>query len=87
MIIDVILDRRGFEQKDGDYDWYTVHNLRDIYNYAMTFGYDYISRAIDSGTEKDVKDALCQYIDENKYKATFKKYIRSVEWLDNVMAD
>lgn len=41
-----------------------------------------ISRAMDYGTEEDVKKALCDYIDNNEYNPEIKKYIRSKEWMD-----
>lgn len=83
MVIDVILDRRDYET-DGLADWYNINALRRIYDYAVDNGWDYLSRAIDGGTEADVKCALCRYIDKNEYNPRIKDYINSVEWLSVV---
>lgn len=83
MIIDAILDRRA-DNKEGKDSW-TAENLRYVYDEAMFFKFDYLSRAIDGGTEKDVKDALCRYIDENEYRPSIKRYVRSVEWIPKGM--
>lgn len=81
MIIDVILDRRGYEKKDGDLGWWNREHLRDIYDYAMEFGFHDLARAVDGGTEQDIRRELCRYIDTQKYNPGIKKYIRSVKWL------
>ena len=83
MIIDSILDRRA-DNKDG-FDKWTVDDLRYVYDEAMEFGFDYLSRAIDGGTEKDVVEALCRYIDENGYRPSIKKYVKSRKWLPKGM--
>ena len=75
MIIDQILDR-----KDG-----IRYNPKDFYNYCM--GYmdgigDDISRAMDYGTETDVKKALCDYIIEQEYNPEICLYVCSVKWLE-----
>jgi len=73
MIIDKILDR-----KDGDK--YTPHQFyRDVMGYGE-IGFD-IARAMDAGTEDDVKIAVCKYIIENDYNLEICKYIKSVDWL------
>ena len=83
MIIDCILDRKGFEE-DGVMDYY---NPRDFYWSMMSYGsmdmgngYD-IARAMDGGNEDDVRRELCKYIDDNKYSPEIKDYINSVEWI------
>lgn len=38
--------------------------------------YDYLENV-----KEDVRNALCQYIDENEYNPEIKKYINSVNWL------
>lgn len=81
MIIDVILDRRAYERKDKIFGWYGEKQFRDLYDYAMSFEFHYLARAIDGGTEKDVKDALCRYIDENGYRPSIKRFVRSVNWI------
>lgn len=73
MIIDLILDR-----KDG-----YRYNAHEFYGEVMEYGevgFE-ITCAMDEGTEEDVKNALCQYIDENEYNPEIKKYINSVNWL------
>lgn len=40
-----------------------------------------ISRAMDSGTEQDVKDALCAYITNCNYNPEICDYINSRNWL------
>ena len=74
MIIDLILDR-----KDG-YNYNVEKFYKDVVSYGEV-GFD-IARALDSGTEKDVKNALCDYIINNDYNKNICKYINSVNWLD-----
>ena len=63
MIIDLILDR-----KDGvEYDPKEFYTQVREYEEEFNNRYDDISRALDSGTEKDVKKALCHYIKNNGY--------------------
>lgn len=83
MIIDLILDRKDNEEAFGE----DLYNSRDFYyeilDYEAIFGLNGdISKAMDYGTENDVKKALCDYIDKNEYNPEIKKYIRSKEWLD-----
>ena len=44
--------------------------------------FDYITIAMDYGTEEDVRKALCRYIDDNEYNEKIKDYINSRAWLD-----
>lgn len=73
MIIDLILDR-----KDGQP--YTPH---DFYFDCLRYGRigDAITRALDQGTESDVKKALCAYIIRNEYNPAICDYVKSVNWL------
>ena len=73
MIVDLILDR-----KDG-----AAYRAPEFYRECVRYGDvgDEITRAMDLGTEEDVKNALCKYIDDQEYSSEIKKYIRSVEWL------
>ena len=80
MIIDAILDRRD-AAKDGGFALWTANNVRYIYREAMLFGFSYLSAALDGGTEEQIKDALCRYIDENGYNPAIKDFVRSVRWL------
>ena len=79
MIVDRILDRKGFEE-DGVMDYY---NPREFYYDMMAYGGygDDIARAMDYGTEDDVKRELCKYIDRNNYNPQIKDYINSVDWI------
>ena len=83
MIIDSILDRRA-DNKDG-FDKWTVDDLRYVYDEAMSFKFNYLSRAIDGGTNKDIQEALCRYIDENGYRPSIKRYVRTKDWLPKGM--
>ena len=79
MIIDLILDR-----KDG-----YKYNVEDFYRDCVEYGevgFE-ITRALDSGTEEDVKQALCDYIIENDYNKNICKYINSVNWLDDSIVE
>lgn len=73
MIIDKILDR-----KDGE-----LYKARDFYFDVLQYGRtgDEITRAMDGGTEDDVKKALCDYITGNGYNPQICEYVTSVEWL------
>ena len=77
MIIDLILDR-----KEG---YGTPYNTREFYNDVTAYeeGTDYkISRALDGGSEKDVKKALCEYV-MGEYNPKICNYINSVSWLED----
>lgn len=73
MIIDRILDRR-----DGD-----TYNPKQLYNDCMGYGEigHGIARAMDSGTELDVKIELIKYVLLNDYYHEICKYILEVDWL------
>ena len=76
MIIDLILDR-----KDGH-----EYNARDFYCDVMEYestciSNRAISRAMDYGTENDVKKALCDYVINQRYNTEICTYINSVNWL------
>ena len=75
MIVDLILDR-----KDG-YPYKAKEFYNDVFNYGE-IGFD-ITRAMDGGTEEDVKKALCNYIIDNKYNPSICDYINKVYWLRN----
>ena len=83
MIIDMILDRKGFEEV-GFVDYY---DSKHFYDMMMAYGEDGgsgwdIARAMDYGTEDDVRRELCEYIDRNQYNPEIKDYINSVEWIE-----
>lgn len=61
------------------------YNARAFYHRVMDYanmGGVEIARALDGGTEADVKRTLCEYIDRNEYNPEIKDYINAVEWLD-----
>lgn len=72
MLIDLILDRAAD----------TAYNPHDFYIRAMEYKQDEVTRAMDGGTERDVKAALCDYIKRNEYNRDICAYIESVNWLD-----
>lgn len=74
MIVDAILDRKDGHPYDEDV-------LKYMYDEAIHFRFWNLARAIDSGTEKDIKRELCNYIDDNDYNPAIKKYINKVDWL------
>lgn len=71
MLIDLILDRAAD----------IAYNPHDFYLRAMEYKQDEITRAMDGGTENDVKAALCDYIRRNEYNSDIRAYIESVDWL------
>lgn len=97
MIIDLILDRKcNDEDIAAGYTHYKDYNgnlisleydPKQFYNEVMEYSgifdhdFDYITAAMDYGTEKDVKNALCKYIDNGNYNPDIKDYIRNVNWL------
>lgn len=76
MLIDKILDRRDGEE----------YSPRDLYNYlqeegeVFAFYWDY-ARIMDEGTEKEMQDALCEYVTASGYRLDVCDYVRSVDWL------
>ena len=72
MIIDKILDRY-----DGD-----AYNPKEFYLDMLAYGgYGIdISAAMDYGTEEDVKNVLCEYID-GEYNPLIKDFINKANWL------
>ena len=73
MIIDLILERKD-EAPYSPEQFY-----RDVLNYGE-IGWA-ITRALDAGTENQVKQALCQYIDNQGYSEHIKDFVNSVNWL------
>lgn len=75
MIIDLILDRQ-----DGlKYDPKTFYLRTREYEDSLKI--EYISRAMDYGSNQDVQNALCKYIDDFEYDPEIKKYIRKNKWI------
>lgn len=75
MLIDTICERREAEVAGMPY-----HAI-DLYCSALDTHRHDVSSAMDYGTEDDVRNALCAYIDRNGYSPDLKTYIRSRVWL------
>ena len=57
---------------------------RGVFRYIWGCGDEYaqrITRAMDSGTEEDVKRELCAYITEGGYNPEICEYINSRTWI------
>lgn len=78
MIIDLILDRQGGIPYDAKEFYNDVIEYENVFDFKPT-----ISRAMDIGTEKDVKKALCDYVISQGYNKNICKYINSVNWVDD----
>jgi hypothetical protein len=72
MLVDFILDRReGIE-----------YDPRELYDYCQEEeAYWGVARALDGGTEEDIRGELCGYILGNGYNPEICEYICSVDWL------
>ena len=79
MIIDLILDRKDNELYIGK-DYYNAH---DFYCDVLAYGEigHNITKAMDYGTNEDVRQALCKYINDNHYSTDICRYINKKEWL------
>lgn len=80
MIVDLILDRKENSEFDGT-DNYNAH---DFYMECMEYEgiADGITKAMDYGTEAEVKRELCKYIVSNGYNKKICDYINSVKWVE-----
>ena len=77
MLVDLILDRRdGVSYSPSVFE-------EEVKEYCETFpSYIPVYDALISGSEDDVKDELCRYIDDEWYGSRLiKDYINSVNWL------
>ena len=72
MVIDWILDRENGEK----------YSPRDFYNYCVEEGQQKIARALDSGENSDVQNALADYVTRNNYNNFILPYIFSVDWIE-----
>lgn len=77
MIIDLILDRKDGRTYDPVQFYSEVLEYRGICPELS----DPITRALDAGTEDDVKKALCEYVTGEGYAPEICDYINSVSWL------
>lgn len=70
MIIDEILDyKEGFTKKI---------NLNYIYNEAKLFDFDYITDAIASRKNENIKKAVAKYIAENGYNKKLIDFVQNI---------
>lgn len=84
MIIDLILDRKDELTSTGK-DTYSAHRFYfDCLSYNRCFEgiADKITKAMDYGTEQDVKKALCEYVVENGYNNSVCEFVDSVCWIN-----
>ena len=96
MIIDLILDlqdddrirAQGYTHRqkwDGTIEpiqFSASKFYRDVLSYSyLTDHAEHITRAMDAGTEDDVRRELCRYITENEYNPEICNYINSRKWL------
>ena len=91
MVVDLILNRKDDDEliRQGyTHIKYTNGDLRPLaYNphafYMNCMGYEAheITKAMDYGWEKNVQDALCDYILTCGYNPEICDYIRSRKWL------
>lgn len=81
MIIDIILNRHDDERDGLPYDPRTFY--REIAEWSdLNPRADLITRAMDGGTEDDVRRELCAYIDANDYNPEIKYWINSRRWIE-----
>ena len=77
MLVDLILDRRdGVSYSPSEFE-------EEVKEYCETSpSYKPVYKALLGGSEDDVKDELCRYIDNEWYGSPLiKDYINSVNWL------
>ena len=84
MIIDLILDRKD----DIEFNEIDTYNAHRFYSECMEYNsiFDGIANeitiAMDYGTEKEVKKALCNYIIDNGYNEKICDFINTVNWIN-----
>ena len=76
MIIDKIWDRK----ERNFYNWY---DFKDIYDYAVDFGFEKLARACDLGNNEDVAEALVEYMIKNDYVADNEASKELINWVRN----
>lgn len=84
MIIDIILDRMD-DVKDGISisPERIADEARNLYRYATMFKFDYLSSALDGGSNSDIRSALRTYVSENGYGGIpgIYGFIESRDWI------
>lgn len=76
MLVDLILDRRdGVSYSPSEFEEEVKEYCESFHSYIPAYN------ALTDGSEDDVKDELCRYIDEEwNGNSLIKDYIRSVFW-------
>lgn len=77
MIIDIILDRKDGEPYNAKRFYLDIMGYADIWPDLA----NPITRAMDGGTNEDVRAALCNYIDECGYNPEIKNWINTQDWV------
>ena len=80
MIIDIILERHD-DENSGIF----AYRARDFYEAVTGYGKsgEHIARALDGGTEEDVKREVCAYLDANGYNPRIKDYVSARMWAED----
>ena len=76
MIIDCILDAVDF----GDYNPKEFYDYLTEY-YSKSVQSKAIARALDSGTNEDIQEAICHNIYANGFNSDIKLKLKSFNWL------
>ena len=85
MIIDMILDRKDYEEAGiFQYKAKRFYDMMMAYGEDLEIGQD-IARAMDYGEEQDVKKELIRYLDEYSYShiPNLKEWVNKKNWLVN----
>jgi hypothetical protein len=75
MIIDIILDRKNGKEYNAD------EFFEQLAQYSKAINDLSICNAFGMGTEKEVKDSLCNYVTGYGYNTEICKFINKVKWL------
>ena len=81
MIIDLILDRRADDVYGDSYNPELFRTEVREYEEFLDPCDMPITKALESGDEEKVREALCAYIIYYGYRHEFKHFIRNVRWL------
>ena len=82
MIIDIILDRKEGEHTGEKYDPRAFYRAILGWIDLNPKPAGEITAAMDYGTNKDVRAALCRYIDAGDYNPALKDWINAREWVE-----
>lgn len=78
MIIDLILDRKDGEKYKSDAFYSELVEYEDVWPELACP----IVNAMNNGSEQEVRNELCNYIQRCGYDAELCEYINSVKWLN-----